>query len=90
VKLDDKQYEKLLEHLRGQWKTPYKCPVCGNNNWNISQEVFELRGFNKGGLVVGGGSPVFPVVPVVCLVCGHVIFFNALAAGVDLEDNPHE
>jgi len=89
MRLSDEQYTKLQEHIQSQWEAPYTCPVCRSNNWNISREVFELRGFNKGGLVVGG-SPVFPVVPVVCQTCGHVVFFNALAAGLDLEADSDE
>lgn len=85
MKLSEKQYKKLQDHVAVQWKSPYMCPVCRQNNWNISRDLFELRGFNRGSLVVGGGSPLFPVVPVTCQVCGHVVFFNALVVGLDLE-----
>jgi hypothetical protein len=44
----------------------------------LFDNVWELREFQGGGLVVGG-SPILPVVALMCNVCGHTILFNAFA-----------
>jgi hypothetical protein len=72
--------EKALRHLNEKWGQK-NCPMCGINNWNVSDKIFELREFNNGNLVVGKESTIFPVFPVSCNNCGNSIFVNALIAG---------
>ncbi|RXK48849.1 hypothetical protein [Aquirufa rosea] len=68
--------EKLLNHLKEKWQGR-PCPMCGVGNWNVSDTIFELREFNQGNLVMGGG-PIFPVIPVTCDNCGNSVFINAI------------
>lgn len=89
MKLDDKQREKLLKHLQEKWKPPATCPVCKSNTWDVSKEIYELREFQGGGLVLGG-SPIVPLVPVTCTTCGNTVLLNALVAGVAIKEVPHE
>ena len=71
---------KVIEWLEKHWKSPRACPICHNNNWSVSDKLWELREFRGSHLVVGG--PVVPLVAVTCQVCAHTVFFNAIAVGV--------
>lgn len=74
------QSDKTLEWLNEHWKIPRTCPVCRNSTWGVNQ-TFELREYEGGSIVVGGGAEVFPVTPVVCKTCGYTFFMNALMTG---------
>ena len=56
MKLSAEQQKQLQEHIANNWQPPAHCPVCKNNNWNLPDHVYELREFQGGGLVIGGGS----------------------------------
>jgi hypothetical protein len=85
MKLSEQQQKKLREYISNKWKPPASCPVCRSNNWDISKEVYELREFHGGNLVVGGISAVAPFVPVTCGTCGNTVLINAILAGIDLK-----
>lgn len=68
---------KRLAHLKNA-----SCQSCGNKDWIASENIFELREFQGGNMVIGGKSAILPVVPVTCKHCGHTIFFNALTIGL--------
>lgn len=70
--------EKLLETLNTKWANK-RCPMCGENDWNLQDKVFELREYNNGGLIIGN-VPIVPVVPITCTNCGNVIFVNPMIA----------
>lgn len=72
--------EKLINHLKEKWKGK-PCQMCGTGNWNISDSIFELREYNKGNIVIGGG-PIIPIVPITCDNCGNTVFVNAIKAGL--------
>ena len=72
--------EILIKHLQTKWKGQ-KCQMCCEGNWNISDTIFELREYNQGSLVIGGG-PIIPVIPITCDNCGNTILINAIKAGV--------
>ena len=55
------------------------CPICQNNDWDLSTKLVEVRQFNEGSLIVGG--PVYPLFSVTCKVCGYTLLFNAIVAG---------
>jgi len=76
--------EKLLSHLKSKWQGR-SCQMCGTGNWNVSDSIFELREYNQGNLVIGGG-PIIPVVPITCDNCGNTVFINAIKAGL-IEQN---
>ena len=80
MKLNEDQKRKLLEKLsllKGS-----KCPICGATVWIINDTIFEMREFQDGNLVIGGGTAILPVIPVTCKKCGHTVFFNALSLGL--------
>ena len=72
--------EKVSQWLQEHWIGHHKCEVCGNNNWVLLDNVWELRKFQGGSLVLGGpDSPIMPVIALMCNVCGYLKFFNAIA-----------
>lgn len=77
MKLNDEQKQKLLEKL-GFLKTS-RCSTCGASSWIVNDTIFEMREFQGGNLVIGGGTAILPVIPVTCKNCGQTIFFNALS-----------
>lgn len=68
--------ENLLKHLNEKWHGA-QCPLCQSGNWNISDNVFELRQFNEGNLIMGN-VPIVPVIPVTCSNCGNTVLVNAI------------
>jgi hypothetical protein len=81
MRLNREQSEAFLAFLKEQWTTGIICPVCMSKSWNVSDTVFELREFQGGAMVLGGGL-IQPIIPVSCTKCGYVIHFNAVHAGV--------
>jgi ribosomal protein S27AE len=67
---------KLLEELSAKWNGR-ACPLCGKGSWIASEKIFELREYNDGDLVLGGG-PITPVVPITCDNCGNTVLVNPL------------
>ena len=82
--MPDIDSEKFIEHLKGKWGAR-KCPMCNSGNFNVSENVFELREYKGGGLILGG-APIVPVVPVTCMNCGNTILVNSLVSGVTDSD----
>jgi hypothetical protein len=80
MKINSEQHAKLTKFVREKWQPPFQCPYCRTNNWNITQEVFQLTEFSSGGILIGG--PVVPLAPVTCNNCGHTVLLNAIIAGV--------
>jgi rubrerythrin len=80
MKLSNKQKELLKEKLDKQ--TRFVCPVCGQGHIAVSDRLFELREFEGGNLIVGGGSSLIPLIVLTCQNCGHVFFLNAIALGI--------
>lgn len=76
--------KKAADWLNKNWQGAKKCPICENNNWDISSNLVEIRQFNKGDLVADG--LVYPLFSVTCKVCGYTLFINAIVAG--FIDNP--
>lgn len=78
--------EKAVAWLNRNWKGSKQCPVCQNNDWNVGGKPIELREFHGGDLVVG--SPVYPVLLLTCKVCGNILLFNAIVAGLVVPKQP--
>ena len=77
VKLD---LEKAEEWLDDHWKGDQVCPVCGNDDWVIIDEVVEMRAYSEGQPVISGS--IYPHMAVICVKCGNTLLFNALLAGL--------
>lgn len=85
--LNHEQQQKALAHLNTKWKNK-TCGVCEGNNWDIHPELYELRQFNQGNMVLGG--PLIPLLIVECTNCGNTISMNAIRAGVVSADESAE
>lgn len=73
--------QEIINFLNDKWRGAV-CPLCKGREWNVSGEIFELREFNNGDLVIGGKSKIFPVIPVTCKNCGNTVFISALSTGL--------
>jgi ribosomal protein S27AE len=78
--MEETQRTRLVQHLEQKW-TNKNCTMCGESAWNVPEEIYELREFHGGGLVVGP-VPIVPVLPVTCSNCGNTVLINAIVAGV--------
>lgn len=82
--------EQLATWLEKNWKGNKTCAICKQNSWIIGNQVFELREFRGGGLIIGGKSSVFPVIPITCSICGYVLLFNVVVSGMIESENLDE
>lgn len=73
MEIDEKKITEFTKRV-----SPAPCALCGNNNWVIENRVFYMPEFHKGETVIGGN--VYPVVPIICSNCGHVLFVSAVAS----------
>jgi len=69
----------VIDHLNEKWGVRH-CPMCGENSWTVSDTIYELREFQGGNVVIGGG-PIYPIIPVSCNNCGNSIMVNAIQSG---------
>jgi hypothetical protein len=55
------------------------CWVCNTSRWTVG-ELGEVRLYRGGAFIIGGG--VYPIIPLVCENCGHMVAFNAVTTGL--------
>jgi len=77
--LDDEAKKSLFSFLQKRAPTPGPCTLCGNQQWTLGENIWELREYKGGDLVVGG--VLLPVIPVFCSNCGNTLFINAKISG---------
>lgn len=71
---------KLIQALSEKWQGR-ACPLCNSGPWSIGSEIFELREFHGGNLVIGAGK-IMPVIGITCDNCGNTVFLNAIKTGL--------
>lgn len=81
------QWQKAVDWVNQHW-TRNECPFHGPTKWQLEPTIGEVRAFTGGGLMVGGGAGVFPLLVLTCSVCGYAVFLNALVAGIVLRPAP--
>lgn len=82
MKLTEARKRTLLEKMGRLWGGAKTCPICRTEQWAVSGEVFELREFNKGGMVIGSNQAITPLIAAQCGTCGYTALFNAIALGL--------
>lgn len=81
MKISPDKTQEVLNNIKNKCLIR-RCPMCGENNWNIEDKIFELREFNNGDLVIGGGnSSIIPLLALTCSKCGNTQFINAIICG---------
>lgn len=80
----DRERQKALEWMKTKWVGSKACPICTNDEWNVS-DVQELRPYNDGDLRVGDVT-IVPIFLVTCKNCGLAHTFAATVAGVIAPD----
>lgn len=81
MKVEKDRLDKYLKKINSS-----SCPLCGNQKWVITGDVFQVSDYKKKGDRSGGA--ILPVVPIICTNCGNILFINALVA--KLIDPPNE
>lgn len=82
MKLTQEQISTVLAKLNEYKDNRRPCSICGNNEWVLSDILFEIREFNGGNLTIGGEAVLMPLMTVSCKRCGHTRFINAIKMGV--------
>lgn len=72
---------KLISLLEEKWGETL-CPMCGENNFEVTKKVFKLRDYHQSFLCFENESSVMPVLPVICTNCGNTILINAITIGL--------
>lgn len=59
--------KKIIEHVKKQTQEYRKCPICGHEEWQVSDDAFSIA--------VSGGSSNAEVGCARCGNCGFVALF---------------
>lgn len=70
---------EIIKFLNDKWHGAV-CPLCNCSEWNVSDQIFELREFKDGNLALDKGTAIVPIIPVTCKNCGNTVLINALHA----------
>lgn len=73
-------YAKATDWFRNKWKGTTACPICQSDQWQIGEELLEIRQFHGGVFSTGGN--IYPFIQVICKTCGYTMFFSAVIAGI--------
>ena len=71
--------EKLLKKLEELWGNR-PCPMCGNNQWIASKELYTPILISQEG-AIDIGTRMLPMIPIMCSHCGNTIFVNGKHIG---------
>lgn len=74
---DHSKLQKLLENHRKD----FACPMCQKKARNLTEQLYELRPYSGGDIILGGVA-IVPIIPVTCEGCGNTVLINAVTAGV--------
>ncbi len=75
MKIDTEKMENFLSKVKD---ANWKCGICGENEWIVPKEVFELTEYCSDIRL----KRSYPVVVLTCGKCGHAVMFNAFVSGV--------
>jgi hypothetical protein len=83
--MSQEQNEIAWNRIVGRYGKP-ACPICKSGEWQARETVSQIVGFPPQlatkGVLRQLESTTTPMAPVVCLTCGHVLWFDYLIAVV--------
>lgn len=82
MEISNSDRQRIIDSVNNKWTRPGSCPMCNNQGLSVIPNIFELREYNNGDIIVGGKQGTIPVVPIGCPNCGYTMFINAILAGV--------
>jgi hypothetical protein len=90
MQLTEEQKQKALEYFKKTLQETLACPACGHDDWGLSDMLFQISAFRSTSIPP---SPVIPLFPLTCAVCGHILLFNAIVMGLvkppkEIDDEP--
>ena len=77
--------EKLFQKLNEIWGNR-PCPMCGNNQWTVSEDIYTPTLLSESG-AIELGNKMLPLIPVSCTRCGNTVFVNGKILGCVEETN---
>ena len=75
-KLTEANKTTAREWLQNKWTGDSRCTVCKQNNWSVGDHTVAAVTVNDQGAAIFAG-PMYPHVMLICMNCGHTMFFNA-------------
>jgi len=84
-KLGEDAQQKAKAWLEKHWLEPRTCPTCRQNAWVVGDRLvsFPALKYEEGkDMWEASEGVVYPHVLTICTVCGHTLFFNAVAVGI--------
>jgi hypothetical protein len=80
-KLSKEQLDAAIGWINQHWKGKQECPICGSDNWHLSEHfvtpvvITPQQGVNF-------GAAAYPHIIMTSAPCGYAIFINAVVAGI--------
>ena len=70
----------LINIIHDKWQDN-PCPMCGNNTWTISNDIYTLTKVGMDGSVLLDTGKLVPLIPVSCNNCSNTVLINPKALG---------
>lgn len=84
MSLTDRQRRTIMESLQSKG-VRLQCPMCGNNNWTLADDLVIGTAFTLGGGMALGGAHI-PMCQLVCNTCGFVSHHAVGALGIKVNE----
>jgi hypothetical protein len=89
-KLTEDQKQKVQQWVQEKARGGMVCSFCGTNTWHLAEDFYEVRIFQGGSIILGGGGAVAPAFMLICDTCGHIELVSAIIAGLIEIPSPSE
>ena len=79
--LSPEEKDRALAWLKRHAPDGFRCYVCGNKAWHLADHFVTPTASRPDAPLMLGGT-VYPQFMLVCLTCGHTVYFNAVLSGI--------
>ena len=76
---EKKQVESWIDNQVGDRR--FVCSICNNSKWMVGNHLVAPPIYSTGFHL---GGPAYPQAMVICTVCAHTVFLNAVMVGIAL------